>query len=246
MKIVLQTLAVFIVVILFQPHITKAETPLWIGQIDGTLLAPVGEPILTEAYKRIGKDITFIPAPSKRSLGALNAGKLDGEMLRTERVAQIYPDIIKIDVPIFINGTYALTYHKDASIKNMEDLSKYKIGIIKGLLSIEKRTEHLHPRPFASYEAAFKLLAQKKIDIIIAPLFHAAASIHKARHKNTVHILKPALHSTPLYHFVSQKNVDLVPDLTKALQKMKEDGTIKSIVTKAFQKNGITPPDDIF
>ncbi|MDV7338020.1 transporter substrate-binding domain-containing protein [Terasakiella sp. A23] len=228
-----------------------AQTPSWgddrfkIGQIKGTQLAAFGEPILREAYRRLGHQISFHPFPSKRSLVMASDSQLDGEMLRTSRIADLYPDLIRIKVPIFNNPIYAFALRDNIVVKSWQDLSRYKIGILRGQLSLEKRTAAYQTRTFVNYETAFQFLHNNKIDLIIAPIYHAAGALTAEQNK-AVRILKPALLSTPLFHYLAPHHYEMKAALTSELEKMRADGTIKEILSNVLRDKDIDLDIDFF
>lgn len=216
---------------------------LKIGQTEGNYLHAISTPILEKAYQRIGYKVNFLPLPSKRTLHMANQGKIDGEMLRTKKILSQFKNLIPIDVPLITNSAYAITTDPNLQILTWDDLKPYRVGIINGLIAIEKQTTHLKPQKVNHFEDLFSLLLHARVDVVVVPMYNAAREISKFNKLKKLYIQTPALHSMELYHFIHKKNVHLRPALTKAIKDIKEEGLIEDAITRVLERLDLPVPN---
>ena len=163
-----------------------------------------------------------------------NEGQLDGEMMRTKGVLKIYKKLIPINVPLFTNAAYAIAVDPDIQVLDWEDLKDRRVGILNGLISIEDETAPYNITKGNSFEALFGMLLRDRVDVIVVPLFSAAQEVIKFNKIKELQIHYPPLHTKEHFHFVHEKHLKLVPQLTEILQDMKDEGFINKQLQRAF------------
>ncbi len=69
------------------------------------------------------------------------------------------------------------------------------------------------------------LLLAGELDVLVDERRHSQREI-VFMGVDSVRILEPSIEKIPLYHYVHKKNADLIPKLTRVLEKMTDDGKI--------------------
>ena len=141
---------------------------LTISIIKGDALNPISRKILTEAYQRIGIELTYVAFPAGRSIKMSNAGKVDGELHRIAGVDKKFVNLIQI--PEMIQEVLYAAFSKDPSlkIKIWQDLSSYRLAVRRGIIDVKQLTEGMDVTFGHSDLALFKMLNNSRVDIVVA------------------------------------------------------------------------------
>ena len=81
-------------------------------------------------------------------------------------------------------------------------------------------------------ELLFKMLIRNRVDIVVVPKRLGLFFIAQMQLKG-VYMLQGPVQQDNLYHYLDQKNAHIVPQITKILQQMQDDGEIDSINKRA-------------
>ena len=92
------TLLIALISTFLNPLYAKSELKLAASQDVPSTIIFIN--ILKMAYQRLGIEIKIISYPSKRAVHESNAGSTDGVVSRAARIAQQYPNLIKVPVSI--------------------------------------------------------------------------------------------------------------------------------------------------
>jgi polar amino acid transport system substrate-binding protein len=185
------------------------------------------ETIMTEAYKRLGYDITVIKIPANRSLFMANSGEVDGELFRVNHIDKVYPDLIKVPVNLYSIEMVAFTKNQFFTVDGWKSLAPYRVGYRRGIkvseLNLAKGFETVSA---LTYKPVFMMLAAGRCDVVVASRTYGMDIVQELELKN-ISILEPPLTKTGLYHYVHVKNKDLVGPLTTVLGQMGKEGLLK-------------------
>ncbi len=77
-------------------------------------------------------------------------------------------------------------------------------------------------------EDFLKLVALGRYDVCVHDSLEAYTVIKKTKIKK-IKALKPPLLTTNLYHYLNKKHMNLVPNITDSLEKMRANGRIEAI-----------------
>ncbi|WP_108649767.1 substrate-binding periplasmic protein [Dongshaea marina] len=191
--------------------------------------------VLVEAYSRLGIQLQIKQLPAERSLALSNQGALDGEVNRIKGLEQRYPNLVR--VPVVVNHFEAVVVAQDPALEvsGLQSLKNYRIGIRNGIKYAEDLTRGMNVKRAMSNQQLFSNLALGKVDLIIVT--RSDASDYLATHpQSPVKIIGPPLLTKKLYHYLNRKHRELLPQITKQLQKMQEQGSIEAIRRQALQK----------
>lgn len=186
----------------------------------------ISKEVLTEAYRRIGIEISFKTLPPLRALKLSNTGKLDGEMHRVTDIEKTHPNLIKIPVPINKIEVIAFTIKEDITIQNTNDLKPYTIGIRHGIKFSKDITHGLKVHEVNKTDQLFRMLGLWRIDVALSTRTAGLKVIKKLDLKK-VNIPAKPLVTLDLYHYLHSKHQHIIPLITDSLTTMESEGWIQ-------------------
>ena len=221
-------LAQLCVCLLLPPPLLAADQITLASRQDSPLNA-ITEKVLEEAYRRIGIKVTFERFAGDRSIFLANKGVLDGEVSRLRFVLQNYTNLRLVPVPIFYSEIVAFTIKPGIIIESWESLAAYRVAFPASFRLIGNHLKsHPHTLKTADTSSALEALFQDKVEVAVANRYEGERLIDVFGYRG-VHTQLPPLESKPIFHLLHEKNASLIPSLTKALETMTEDGTLKRI-----------------
>lgn len=195
----------------------------------------VAEKILSVAYQQLGISITVQKLPGERSLYSANNGESDGELYRKIGMEKDYPNLIIVPIPLQIYEIVIFTQGTDFVVNGWESLRPFVVGYVKGIKIIEKNTVGMHVEQAATMRQAFLKMNLGRSDVVVANR-NSGLAVLKELKMEGVKILKPALASFPVFHYLHKKHEALVPKITVVLKKMQRDKTIETIQKEVYSK----------
>ncbi|MDP2851714.1 MAG: transporter substrate-binding domain-containing protein [Sulfuricurvum sp.] len=197
------------------------------------------ESIVKEGFKRAGIPIKYQTVPTERSLINVNLGLDDVEAGRIEGMEKLYPNLVRVPVPIH-NIDIVLLSKKRFHIKNISDLKPYHLGLNRGVKIAETIAKQANPQSITeatSYKMLIKMLTNNRIDIIITSKIAIFTILADTNEKGLFMTSKP-LESRPIYTYLNKKHQSLIPKLEAAYKSMETDGTIQKKHEQFLQKLG--------
>jgi len=209
------------------PFSLFAIQTLVITSVTHSQISKVTQPILIEAYKRLGIDVSFEDFPAKRSLYLANEGKYyDGELHRIKGLEKRYPNLVFVPVVIFRLEAIVISKKVRFKVDGWESVRPFIIGIRRGVIFSLNGTRDMDRTILNSNERLFSMLNGNRFDIIIASRINASKFFVEEKNKNLM-VLEPPIESYNMYHYLHKKNTHLLPKLTKILQDMETEGLIQ-------------------
>jgi len=191
--------------------------------------------VLKQAYGKLGIDVEYVPLPGERALQTANSGEVDGEVFRITNVQRKYNNLIPVPTPINILEGVAFSKRSDLKVSDWHSLRHLKIGIQVGIKFAERGTRGMKPVMVDTNEQLFKMLDAGRVDVAIVALTNGLKTLSLLKLKS-IHAISPSIQQYPLYHYIHNKNVSLVPRLNAVLIDMKNSGEIKHIRDTFLQK----------
>lgn len=195
--------------------------------------------ILSEAYSALGINLEFKEYPILRSTHSAHTGKVDGEVFKISGLDKKYPNLIKIPVPLDDIELMVMT-RKDSSLHaNWASLRYASVGYFRGIFLIERMIaakKIRNAKPLETNEQLIKMVSLGRLDAGLIARIAGIMNLKKSQVNNVVLHPQP-IAATPVYHYLNNKHADLVPELIKALKKMKETGRMKEIKRNILKQN---------
>ena len=179
------------------------------------------------AYERAGLKAEFIPLPHARSAFSANEGLVDGDVGRVPRIENKYTDLRRVNVKLMdLNG---VAFTLDPKIETYDErlLKKYRIGYLRGTLWAESMLAGRDAIAAGDTLSLFEMLIKGRFDIVLISELSGQSALHDLGIRgDKVKQLQPVVFTSPLYHYVNKKNVDIIPRLEKALKEINEEGIL--------------------
>jgi polar amino acid transport system substrate-binding protein len=180
--------------------------------------------------KKSGLEVKIEPLPPKRATIEAKAGRINGEVSRIENYFLENPDLIRVS-PAYSYIVITAFSKKPISIKSKDDLSNYKIGIVRGVQTSIDLTAGLSGVEEANNsEALFAMLAQDRFDVAIDVNVNGMFAIHKlgiSTAKDVGTLLK-----TEVFFVLSPVSASLADGISQTIVQMKRSGELDRLKTK--------------
>ena len=183
-------------------------------------------PLLREAYEKIGIQITYKEFPALRALDMANS-QFDAEVGRTPAYIKQYDQLETVPVNLMDFNLNVYSHDPNIRIRSFDDLQQYVIARRRGVKLLDiKLAEHPNCIVVESTDQIIELLSIGRIDLVIGvevDFEYAVKSLlDEGRHVDKIYV--HTVLSNPIHHPIHKRNADLIPDLSKALQDMVDQG----------------------
>jgi len=213
---------------LYNSAYVNASEKLVFTSVEDAYIQRISESVLKEAYGRLNISFETSWQPAKRALKIVGSGLSDGEISRVAAIGKIYPELIRVSVPV--NHLEGMVYskNKDLIINGWESLEPYKIGIGRGIRFAEMGTNGMNVLKVNGFTSLFQMLGKNRVDVIVAPKIVGLYQIASFGTEDVV-ANEPPVIKLNQYHYLNKKHKKLALRLEKVLKEMQEEGKIDAI-----------------
>lgn len=187
--------------------------------------------LLKEAYAELDIEIITAEVPPERALQMSNDGRLDGEVVRSEEVLKIFPNLMIVPVPLYHFEIVVYTVDTIFEVDGWESLRPYRMAIRRGYRTVEMNTEGMDRTLVDDMRQAYMMLNSGRVDIIVNASGDERTVIKELGYTHIKTLSNPIM-SMPLYHLLNKKYEYLIPRLTPILQRIVEEGRFEIIPEK--------------
>lgn len=187
--------------------------------------------LLSAVYKQHGYNIALIDFPSDKALNAANEGILDGQLGRISDIERLYPNLVRLPTPLFnfnlllINKRNKCTDCQINQFKSVSIVSNY-VAATTYLKSMNFQGDIVDVH---SIKTQLALLNQNKIDSIIVLDFQLNTQVGSlSGEEYQIQIIN----KTNSYHFLHNKNPELVEKISLTLQAFEKNGFLTQLKRK--------------
>lgn len=191
--------------------------------------------IYREAFRRLDIPLEIDIYPLKRLSALVDAGEVDGELLRVRGYAAAHPDLIRVEEPVFDVSIVLYAANPSMKLSRVEDLpatdwyADYRrgVGVCESLLTQSLPRQRIVDVT-TTEQGIRKLLAGRTdlfCDIDLAVLAELQASEFKG--SAGIRALLSVGNPIPLYPYLHKKHAELAPRLAATLKRMKAEGLIQ-------------------
>ena len=190
--------------------------------------------VYTEAFRRLGMEFEFKNYPMKRGPRLVNQGILDGDPGRMPEFSAQYPNLLRVDEPIFTGRQIAYTTDKKIKLNNKwESLrnTNFRVNYRRGVKLCEMNLPKV-VRP-DKLEAVnndihgLRKLMAKRIDIYVG-IESIVDTILKTKEFSALSFYKAGvMDESNVYTFLHKKHEKLIPKLAAVFKAMKEEGLME-------------------
>ncbi|PCK31650.1 transporter substrate-binding domain-containing protein [Pseudoalteromonas piscicida] len=192
------------------------------------------EQLMQKIYAPLGITPRLIILPSERGLEYVNEGVYDAEAGRTHAVAATYSNLLQVPEPLATVQMAVFCIKKEhCALSDQQDYVVIKGSLVTELVCKRKK---LICNAVFNDVSVFQALQKGHVEQILADdLFALGTLCQSGLEKVYVRRLPDA--SYPIYHYVNVKHQALLPQLTKSIQRLNNNGeshTIFSTLEKHF------------
>lgn len=188
------------------------------------------EQVYREAFKELGYDFSYKVMPSKRSSLSANLGRVDGEPQRIATYNKTYTNLLRVEEPIFINRTIALTLDPYVRLNGLDSLKNtpYRVDYLRGSVWSREKLQPLVPEAqltgVDSVLIGLNRLKAKRSDVFIGLEVVVRKQLQDPEFKGLPIRQAGIIGQNYSYPFVHNRHQDLLPKLTEVISEMKSDG----------------------
>lgn len=188
--------------------------------------------VFKEVCRQAGFDLTVVPLPALRASKEAGSGNFDGELVRPPSYGDSNPTLIRIDPPLSPVSIVAFAYKKpNVQIKELQDLHKYKIGIVYGMAAVEALVAgHKDIELAPNQTSLYKMLKEGRFDVAIDIGPSGRVEILKQGLKE---ISEFELKRQYLHVYLHKKNQDLAPAISAVISRLADTGELTKMLHKA-------------
>lgn len=190
--------------------------------------------ILIEAFQRINKSVKIEHLPAQRSLSNANQGITDGDFVRISGLDKLYSNLVQVPEKIVDFEFMAFTWRSDILLESWDSCKPYNLAIVRGWKILEKNLAGAKSLiKVKDQELLFSLLDKQRTDIAVYSRFEGYEIIREFGFKS-IKVLEPPLATREMFLYLNKQHLPLIPELTKQLKTMKQDGTFETIRKKTL------------
>jgi L-cystine transport system substrate-binding protein/L-cystine transport system permease protein len=194
--------------------------------------------------EKLGKQVEFVQTPWDSIFAALEANRFDvvaNEVTITPERASKYD----LSEPYSVGEGVVITRANDDSITSLDDLKGKTVGAtITSNWAQISRDAGATVAPVEGFTQAITLLSQGRVDAVVndSIAFHA----YQAETNDQSVKIGATIGEKSEQAFAARKNSGLLPELNKALDELRADGTLAAISQKYLKANatGAPAPDE--
>lgn len=177
------------------------------------------QPLVKIAYARLGIPVEFLQLNEERSIRLLDAGKIDGDTIRTQNIHKSESKF----VPVYMLGDAKVYLVCQTGIKCSTDLLQnpnYSLGSVGGSSHFDEslksaRINHLR---YTDYDLLRRSFRQGKVDVYIEVMSSHYHNMHFPKQANTAY-----LETIRGFHFLHEKYAHLAPQVAQEFQKLQAE-----------------------
>jgi len=229
MKKIKFALFLLVIFLLSSEHSFSENMKYRFVRIEGLAEQEVAEKLLKDIYKQIGIEIEIKAYPGERAKMMATEGEADGEILRIFSYGEKNKMMIRVPTPYsYLETTAFAKKSMNISVKNKEDLKKYKLVVVRGVQHTKDITEGLENIHIVnSIESMMNCLDAERDDVALTNTLAGMGILKKL--KNTEIVPVGTIETLDLFHYLHEKNKDIVPKIDEVIQKMSKSGELKKL-----------------
>lgn len=181
------------------------------------------EDALRMVWAKLGYQLEFVDMPGERALVETNDGRTDGETARIAGMEATYPDLRRVDVPLYINTNSTFVYGAGkpipATVSELRTLAS--VGIVRGWKASEDATYGWrNVIKVNSYASALQMLKLGRMDAFLGRGEDTLRAIQQEG-LNPADFPNKVVLRHSLFHYLHKKHEALLPLVARELLLMK-------------------------
>ena len=208
----------------FTPFV-QAKSPVLTLSVspDVTIVFPLLESAVEEAFKQLGIEVEFVELPSARATKESQLGHFDGELIRIAEYDQYVPNFIA--VPEAYGAMEIKAYaRKETPLNSYDDLLTTTVATARGARFVEsiQRKYPFETFEVLRWEQSFMMVSQGRIDVTLSTPVYASLLMKKYDIDN-VEAKGLDLGGIEFYLWLDKKHQAIADKLVPIFKMMKKD-----------------------
>lgn len=177
--------------------------------------------IVRAAFSLENIAINIVSVPGNRASHEASAGKIDGELARTEFLTRQYKELVPIKVSLRTTDYWVYVHAKNNCPESIEELLRMRsVSLLGAAIYTEIDSLTLGSKhTVSSPDAVLRVLQAKRADYIVAPELALKTYSNGQGYTFKQCFQKPFI-STRIYTFLNKRHEHLVPALEQAYRKV--------------------------
>lgn len=187
--------------------------------------------LVKKVFSELDIDAKVIRLPSSRSIINANKGIDAGVIARTKGMEEKYPNLVRVPIPVVQFNFVAYSLDKKIQVSDWDSFKPYSIGMIRGWKIYEQNVKDAKKiTKVTGPEQLFNLLLNKRSDLILFEYYRGTWWNEHLGAK--AHLIGSPIAQKDMFIYMHKKHADLVPEITRVLERFKKDGTFEQIKDK--------------
>lgn len=198
---------------------------LIISTIENHPLVPFATSIMRQAYKKLGYDIEVWSLPAARALYMSSNGKVDAELGRVGGLEQKHPNLIQIQPAIVSFKASLISKNNNISLMPSAKDPTATIVLMRGMPYADQLVRERRKIEVNTIEQVIKILDSRRAHYALID----GNYLNDPRYRNILAAFNSIdIDETKqaIYHYVHNKNTDLVKALEEVLTDMQKHGLL--------------------
>lgn len=203
--------------------------------IDSLIEQEVGRIILPQIYESLDMSITITPLPGMRAQYQATTGNSDGEIMRIYSYGVENKTVLRVPTPYYKLETMAfIRKGSGVEIKTVEDLKKYKVVKIRGVKHTNLVTKGHHSvTSLNNTDQIMRFLYKNRADVALTNTVDGLMAIARLGFEGELEPAGDPLVELDLYHYLHEKNRDLLPVIDAKFKTMIANGELQQLIFEA-------------
>ena len=187
--------------------------------------------LMEEAYAELGIELVYLDMPRARSIVEANAGRIAGELGRLPGLEQDYPNLIRLEFPLFRYQLVIVADRRQCGLCELGDLEN--LAYVNGMYGAEQRlTQHSYSRPTVQAVDLEQLLLMYQGNRVKAIILNDFEARQLGLLDDPHNVMVPIFTEIG-YHYLHKQHADLVPQLSAVLERLHNEGRVTAIMREA-------------
>ncbi|GAB4512603.1 MAG: transporter substrate-binding domain-containing protein [Roseibium sp.] len=214
----------------------QARDKLVLSGIERAPHSVMAAAILKAAYRKLDIEVEIYYTSGKRSLVMSSSGAVDGEVSRVRAVGESFSSLHRIELPLMPLETAVFVQQGNGHRWSFDDLPRLRVGYLNGVKKMETFTREF-PDVWVGHsnDELFKMLIAGHLDAVVTSMVTGRVTI-ELLHADGIVVMDRLVDQEYIYHYLHEKNRDLVPRITAVLERMAESGQLDAISDAAMDE----------
>lgn len=226
--------AALFLILLLTPSAGAERITLSTGEDQSNNRSAYLNALIMECFRRMNVDVDIQFVPHKRALEGARLQRVDGTFIRSKLIAQTCPELVMVPRPLITSKVtvFAVDPSILKTICGWESLAPYRVAYISGWQWVDRylpACKEVHQ--IKKKNSLLLFLTKDRADVAVYEEVLGSEEIRTQRLENILSLACP-LSVAKMYLYMHRRHAGMVPDITKTLRQMQQDGTFETLRLK--------------